>query len=56
MPEWQRRLGRPTSKWEDNIEMDIRKIGWGVMDCVHLSLNKDQWKVVMNTIINLRVP
>jgi hypothetical protein len=55
-PKRKRPLGRPTSKWEGNIKMDLRKIGWGSMDLIHLSLDKDQWRDLVNTVMNLRVP
>jgi hypothetical protein len=55
-PERKRPLGRFTNKWESNIKMDLRKIRWSVMDWIHLSLDKDQWKALVNTVMNLRVP
>jgi hypothetical protein len=36
-PEGKRPLGRPIHRWEDNIRMDFREIGWGVMDWIHLA-------------------
>jgi hypothetical protein len=35
-PEGNRPLGRPRCRWEDNIKMDLREIGWSVMDWLHL--------------------
>jgi hypothetical protein len=35
-PEGRRLLGSPICRWEDNIKMDVREIGWGVMDWIHL--------------------
>jgi hypothetical protein len=40
-PEEKRPLGRPTSKWEDNIEMDLRETEWGGMDWIHLAQNRN---------------
>jgi len=40
-PEGKRLLGRPTHRWEDNIKMDLQKVGWeGGMDLVDLAQNK----------------
>jgi hypothetical protein len=41
---------------EDNIRMNIRDIGYDVMDWIDLAQNKDQWMALVNTVINLRVP
>jgi hypothetical protein len=35
-------LGRFTRKWEDNIKMDLREMGWACMDCIHLAQDRDQ--------------
>jgi hypothetical protein len=55
-PEGKRPLGRPKRRWEDNIRMDLRKIGWGGMDWIDLAQVRDQWKALVNTVMNLRVP
>jgi hypothetical protein len=49
-PEGKRRLG-----WEDNIRMDLREIGWGGMDWIDLAEDRDQWRALVNTVMNLRV-
>jgi hypothetical protein len=51
-----KRLGRPRHRWEDNIKMDKREIGWGGMDWIDLAQNRDQWKALVNTVMNLQVP
>jgi hypothetical protein len=54
--EGKRPLGRPRRKWVDNIKMDIREIGWNVMDWIDLAQDRDQWRALVNTVINLSVP
>jgi hypothetical protein len=55
-PDGYRQLDRPTSRWEDNINMDLRGTEWGGMDWSHLAQDRDQWKALVNTVMNLRVP
>jgi hypothetical protein len=55
-PEGKRPLGRPRSRWADNIKMNLKETGWGGMDCIHLAENRDQWRALVNTVMNLRVP
>jgi hypothetical protein len=55
-PEGKRPLGRPRRRWEDNIKMDLRDIGWGGMDWIDLAEDRDQWRALVNTVMNLRVP
>jgi hypothetical protein len=40
----------------DNIKMDLREIGWDDVDWIDVTQNKDQWGVLVNTVLNLRVP
>jgi hypothetical protein len=54
--EGKRPLGSPRRRWEDNIRMDLREIGWGGMDWIDLAQDRDQWRALMNTVMNLRVP
>jgi hypothetical protein len=55
-PEGKRPLGRHRRRWEDNIKMDLRETGWGGMDWIELAQDRDQWKALVNTVMNLRVP
>jgi hypothetical protein len=55
-PERKRRIGRPRRKWVDNIEMDLREIGCGGMDWIHLAQDREQWKALVNMMLNLEVP
>jgi hypothetical protein len=36
--------------------MDLREIGWGGIDCIHLAQDSDQWRALVNTVMNLRIP
>jgi hypothetical protein len=49
-------LGRPRRRWEDNIKMDLRKIGIDGANWIQLSQDWIQWRACVNTIMNLRVP
>jgi hypothetical protein len=51
-----RPLGRPRCRWEDNIKMDLREIRFGDVDWIHLAQDRDMWRSVVNTVMNLRVP
>jgi hypothetical protein len=55
-PEGKRQLGTPRRKLNENIEMDLRGIGWSRMDWIHLAQDRNKWRALMNTVINLRVP
>jgi hypothetical protein len=55
-PEGMRPLGRPRHRWEDNIKMDLLEIGWGGVDWIGLAQDRDKWRALMNTVMNLRVP
>jgi hypothetical protein len=41
-PEGRRPLGRPRHRWEDNIKMDLREVGWGGMDWINLAQDRDR--------------
>jgi hypothetical protein len=51
-----RPLGRPRRRWLDNIKMDIRDKLWGDMVWIDLADPRDQWRALVNTVMNLRVP
>jgi hypothetical protein len=55
-PERMRPLGRSRRRWEDNIKMDHREIEWGGMDWIDLAQDRDQWRALVNTVMNVRVP
>jgi hypothetical protein len=55
-PEGKRSLERPRLRWVDNIKMDLREIGWDGRDWTELAQDRDQWRALVNTAMNLRVP
>jgi hypothetical protein len=55
-PEGRRALERPRRRWEDNIKMDLREVGWGGADWIGLAQDRDRWRALVNTMMNLRVP
>jgi predicted small integral membrane protein len=55
-PEGKRLLGIPRHKWVDNIRMDLLAVGWGDIDWIGLAQEKNRWRAVVNSVMNLRVP
>jgi hypothetical protein len=55
-PDGTKLIGRPRCGWEDNIKMDFKETIWGGMDCIHLAQDRDQRRVLVNTVMKLRVP
>jgi hypothetical protein len=55
-PEGKRPLGRQRRRWEDNIKMDLREIGWGGVDWIDLAQDKDEWRALVSIEMHLRVP
>jgi hypothetical protein len=55
-PEGKRPLGRPRRRWVDNIRMDLGEVGWGDVDWIGLAQDRNRWKVLVNSVLNLRVP
>jgi len=49
-------LGRPRHWWVDNIRMDLQKLGCGYMDWNGLAQDRDSWRMLVNAVMNLRVP
>jgi hypothetical protein len=47
---------RERRRFVDNIKMNLREIGWNGMDWIDLAQNRDQWRALVNTVMNLRVP
>jgi hypothetical protein len=55
-PEGRRPPGRPRRRWEVNIKMDLREVGWGGMDWINLAQDRDRWRAIVNAVMNLWVP
>jgi hypothetical protein len=55
-PEGKRPLGRPRHRLVYNIKLDLREIRWDSMDLFDLAQDRDQWRVLVNTVLNLQVP
>jgi hypothetical protein len=55
-PEGRRPLERPERRWLDNIRMDLLKVGWADVDWICLAQDRDRWRALMNSVLNLRVP
>jgi hypothetical protein len=55
-PEGKRPLGRPRCRGVDNTKMDLRDIGWDGMDWIDLAQDRDQWRALANTVMNLWLP
>jgi hypothetical protein len=53
--EGRRPLGRPRRRWEEKRKMDLRDIGFGDVDWINLAQDRDRWRAVVNTVMNLRV-
>jgi hypothetical protein len=54
--EGKRPLGRPRRRWVNNIKMDVREIGWDGVDWIDMAQDRDQWRALVNTVLNIRVP
>jgi hypothetical protein len=55
-PEGKRPLGRTRRRWVDNIRMDLGEVGWGDVDWIDLAQDRNRWKALVNSVLNLRVP
>jgi hypothetical protein len=55
-PKGRRPLGRPGRRWEDNIKIVLREFGFGNVDWIHLAQDRERWRSLVNTVMNLRVP
>jgi hypothetical protein len=49
-------LGRPRRRWVDNIRMDLGEVGLGDVDWIGLAQDRNRWRALVNSVLNLRVP
>jgi hypothetical protein len=54
-PEGKILLERPRRRWVDNIRMDLGEVGWGDVGWIGLAQDRDRWRAVVNSVLNLRV-
>jgi hypothetical protein len=54
-PEGRRRLGRPRRRWVNNIRMDLLEVGWGDVDWIGLAQDRDRWRALVNSVLDLRL-
>jgi hypothetical protein len=55
-PDGKRPLGRPRRRRVDNIRMDLGEVWWGDVDWIGLAKDKNRWRALVNSVLNLRVP
>ena len=55
-PEGKRTLGRPRRRWVGNIKMDLEEVGGGCGDWMELAQDRDRWRALVSTLMNIRVP
>jgi hypothetical protein len=54
--EGRRPLGRAWRRWVDDIRMDLVEVGWDYVDWIGLGQDRDRWRAIVNSVLNLRVP
>jgi hypothetical protein len=55
-PEVKRPLGKPRSRWENNVKIDLRETGIDEANWIQLAQDRVQWWAFVNTVMNLRIP
>jgi hypothetical protein len=55
-PEGKRPLGRPRSRWVDNIKRDLGEVEWGDVEWIGLAQDRNRWRALVNSVLNRRVP
>jgi hypothetical protein len=55
-PEGKRSLGRPRRRWVVNNKLDLGEVGWGDVGWIGLAQDRNRWRALVNSVLNLRVP
>jgi hypothetical protein len=55
-PEGKRLLQRPRHRWVDNIRMDLEEVGWGDVNWIYLTQDRNRWRTLVNSVLKLQVP
>jgi hypothetical protein len=55
-PEGRRPLGRPRRRWVVDIRMDLGEVGHGDIEWIGLAQDRNRWRTLVNSVLNLRVP
>jgi hypothetical protein len=55
-PEGKKPLRRPRCRWVDNIRIDLGEVGWGDVGWIGLAQDRNRWRALVNSVLNLRVP
>jgi hypothetical protein len=55
-PDGKRPLGRPRRRSVDNIRIDLGEVGWRDVDWIDLAQDRNRWRALVNSVLNLRVP
>jgi hypothetical protein len=55
-PEGKRPLVRPRLRWVDNIRINLREVEWGDVDWIGLAQDRNRWRALVNSVLNLRIP
>jgi hypothetical protein len=55
-PVGKRLLGRPRRRWVDDMRMDLGEVGWDDVDWIGLAQDRNRWRALVNSVLNLRVP
>jgi len=55
-PEGKRPMGIPRRRWDVNIKMDLQEVGGGCGDWMELAQDRNRWRALVSTVMNLRVP
>jgi hypothetical protein len=55
-PEGKRPLGRPRCRWVGNIRMGLGEVGWGDVDWIGIARDRNWWRALVHSVLNLRVP